>query len=214
MTPNIKYNFKVSIDQFGQPVSSDWQDTSEQVLINTFETAVLSLPKKSHYHMIELGANQAYYSILFKSILGKDITTNIMVEPYEPYVWRAKNQFELNGYEGVYIDKSIGDKCVIHGTSFNKQQTSIDELMQEYKINDLDVLHCDIDGAEHTMLEGAKCTLKNKSVNYVFILTHYNLEWHNEVKRTISQWDYAVVHEEQNNIIGADRLLVIKRNEK
>lgn len=206
-----KYNFKVSIDQFGKSVPSDWFDASEIIMIEAFEKACLSLPSKNHYTMIELGANQAYYSLLFKSILGKHKTTNIMVEPYEPYIDRAKKEFELNNYFGIHIQKGIGENCKILGHKFHKPTVTVDELLQEYNIEELDCLQADIDGAEFLMLEGAHLSLKTQKINYIFVATHFGVEKHEEFKTKMEQYNYNLILDEPNKIVGADSLLIYKR---
>jgi len=211
MSITTKYKFKVSLDQFGNKVAEDWYDYDEIILINEFEQVCLKLPKKEHYMMIELGANQAYYSLLFKSILGRDKTTSIMVEPYEPYVYRAKHEFDLNGFDGIYVDKGIGERCQIHGHSFNKLTTSIDELINQYNIKNLDVLQCDIDGAEFLMLEGAHNSLQNKIIDYIFVATHYGVDKHEEFKNKMNQYEYKLIYDEPKKLIGGDSLLIYKR---
>ncbi len=61
------------------------------------------------------------------------------------------------------------------------------------------------------MLEGAINSLKNKIINYAFILTHFGVDQHNKVKEIINQYEYEIVLDEPNKIIGADSLIVIKR---
>ena len=66
-----KYGFTVKYNQFGREVNENYFDEDEMILIEKFEDIVLSLKNKNleTYSMIELGSNQAYYSLLFKSIL-------------------------------------------------------------------------------------------------------------------------------------------------
>ena len=195
MTVTEKYGFKMFLDQFGVPVVENYYDTSELLLIEAFEKYVLDLKNKSKdlYTMIELGSNQAYYSMLFKSILKNKDTVTIMVEPTDEYMVRGKFHFSINNYDGIFINKCIGKTWVAHN----------------YNIEKLDVLHSDIDGAELTMLEGAAESLKNKKIEYAFILTHY-LGLHEACLKFISQFDYDVLLDHREDNIGADRLIIIK----
>jgi hypothetical protein len=211
MSITEKYNFKVSMDQFGNTVSSNWYDDTELIMLEAFEQAILGLPNKDHYTMVELGANQAYYSLLFKSILGKDKTTNIMVEPYEPYIHRAKHEFDLNSYKGIYINRGIGTKCQILGHSFDKPTTSLDELIKEFEIKELDCLQCDIDGAEFLMLEGANNSLTEGKINYLFVATHFGIDKHEEFKNKMNKFNYELILDKPNKIVGGDSLVIYKR---
>ena len=108
-----KYGFKVKYNQFGSLVDEHYFDEKEIFLIEKFEKIVLELKenKSESYSMIELGSNQAYYSLLFKSILIDEKVKSIMVEPYEPYFERGVEHFELNNYPGIFINKSIYKIC-------------------------------------------------------------------------------------------------------
>lgn len=211
MTVTEKYGFKMFLDQFGVPVVENFYDTSELLLIEAFEKYVLDLKNKSKdlYTMIELGSNQAYYSMLFKSILKNKDTVTIMVEPTDEYMVRGKFHFNINNYDGIFINKCIGKTWVAHNSTFNKEEVSVDQLVNDYNIEKLDVLHSDIDGAELTMLEGAAESLKNKKIEYAFILTHY-LGLHEACLKFISQFDYDVLLDHREDNIGADRLIIIK----
>lgn len=211
MSITKKYNFKVDVDQFGNDVDEDWFDETEIILIEKFEECVLSLPNKLNYTMIELGSNQSYYSLLFKSILGSDKTKNIMVEPLENHIIRGENHFNLNNFKGVFINKGIGTKCQIHHTDFQKPTTSIDELVDEYEIDEIDCLQCDIDGSEHLMIEGAINSLKTKKINYMFIATHFDISYHQKIIDLMNEYDYNLIYNEPNKNIGSDSLLIYKR---
>jgi hypothetical protein len=168
MNINEKYNLKIRYDQFGNVVPHNFYDVSEEKLILEFEKNVLELKNqnKSNYTMIEVGSNQAYYSCLFKKILHPKETCNIMIEPVDYAMKRGKANFELNGLSGIFINKFIGsDTWGLDGNlfsgrlptnSFQKEEITLDELMVEYDIKFIDVLHCDIDQSELYMIEKKK----------------------------------------------------------
>jgi hypothetical protein len=206
-----KYNFEVKYDQFGNRVDKYYFDKDEIFLIEKFENIILDLKEKNlqTYSMLELGSNQAYYSLLFKSILKDKNTVSILVEPHDPYIVRGIEHFSINNYEGYFLNKSIGTSWIAHNTNFNKPVTNVDEIIQEYKLDSLTVLHSDIDGAEITMLEGSDWALTNKKIKYAFILTH-GLETHLKCLDIISKYDYEILVNHQEDNIGADRLIIIK----
>jgi hypothetical protein len=56
--------------------------------------------------------------------------------------------------------------------SVNVERTTIDALMERFRLSHLSVLHADIQGAEVRMLEGAKRALGKRSISWIFISTH------------------------------------------
>lgn len=211
MSVTRKYGFKMKYNQFGNEVSEDFYDADEILLIEAFEKYVLDLKDKNKnlYTMIELGSNQAYYSMLFKAILKDHETLTLMVEPTDIYMERGKHHFNVNNYDGIFLNKCIGKKWIAHNYEFNKEEISVDQLIKDYNIDKLDVLHSDIDGAELTMLEGAAESLKSKKIEYAFILTHF-LGLHEECLNFVSQFDYDVLLDHREDNVGADRLIIIK----
>ena len=175
-----KYNLKMDEDQFGRPVSEDFMDYSESAAIYSFEENCLALKEKNkeQYSMIELGSNQAYYSCLFRAIIdgvGKNIKCkNVLLEPTPEHMERGIKHFKKNGFNGLYERGGIG-----HYWCWNTQwhektipSYTIDELMKKCDIEELDVLHCDIDGNEIRLLETSTSAFKDKKINYIFLLTH------------------------------------------
>jgi hypothetical protein len=206
-----KYGFEVKYNQHGVLVENDFFDKDELILIQKFEDIVLKLKDENieTYSMVELGSNQAYYSLLFKSILKDKNVKSIMVEPHEPYLFRGVENFNLNNFSGVFLNKSIGNKWVAHHTIFDVETISVDEIMEEHELNELSVLHSDIDGSEITMLHGCEQSLLNKKIKYAFILTH-GLETHLDCLDIISKYDYNILLDHRENNIGHDSLIIIE----
>ena len=209
----LKHNFIVKCDQFGKPVENNFYDKNEGFLIDVFEKYVLKLKdsNQSDYTMVELGSNQAYYSLLFKSILRTETVHNFMIEPNAGYMVRGQNHFNLNVYPGTFIPKSIGTHWIAHNINFNTETITVDSLIEEYNIKQIDVLHSDIDCSELIMLEGAKDSLKNKRIKYAFILTH-GLDLHLKCLEFIADYssEYEVIIDHREDNIGCDRLIMIE----
>lgn len=206
-----KYNFKVKYNQFGAIVDEHFTDPDELILIEKFESIVLDLKEKNlqTYSMLELGSNQAYYSLLFKSILEDKNVTSIMVEPHDAYMVRGVEHFSINNYKGYFLNESIGGRWIAHNTNFDKPITDVDKIIQEYNLDPLTVLHSDIDGSEISMLEGSDWALANKKIKYAFVLTH-GLETHLKCLDIISKYDYEILLDHREENIGADRLIIAK----
>lgn len=209
MSITEKYGFQVSINQFHQPVDKNWWDESEQLLINCFEQACLELKQtnRCNYAMIELGSNQCYYSLLFKHILGKRNTTNIMVEPYKPHFEAGKTQFELNRCNGRFYNNSIGKLWAAYQTTFDVEPIMLNKILQEQGISKVDIIQCDIDGSEQCMLDTNLNFFINKRTKYLFLATH-STELHNYCKTFLENVDYKVIMDHPYNDVGGDMLII------
>jgi hypothetical protein len=206
-----KYGFIVKYNQFGREVDKNYFDKDEIILIDNFENIVLELKNKNLdvYSMIELGSNHAYYSLLFKSILKDKNVKSIMVEPHEPYLVKGIEHFEINNYSGIFLNKSIGNNWVAHHTSFDVETISVDEIIEEYNLDELSVLHSDIDGSEIKMLYGCEQSFLNKKIKYAFILTH-GLKTHLECLDIILKYDYNILLDHREDNVGHDSLIIIE----
>ncbi len=228
MSFNQKYNFKINFDQFGKRVNDFFYDKSEEKLITKFEETCLALKKKNknHYSMIELGSNQAYYSCLFKAILGNSVTQNIMVEPVDYAIIRGKENFKINGFDGVFLNESIGDswgfdkelfQTRLPTNSFNKPQTTISKILSDFQIDELDILQCDIDGSELFMLNSNKDVFDKKQIKHLFLCTHQTPQHpdnflHENCKLFLLNFNYELIYElyDTADRQGADGVLIFK----
>ena len=207
-----KYGLKMIVDQFGKPVSEDYYDISEELAIRHFETAALALKSegRTNYSLIELGSNQAYYSTLFKGILGNANSTTLLVEPFDEYMVRGKKHFEINNFDGVWINECIGDEWVLREhMKFNKPSTTIEKLLDQHGISVLDVLHCDIDGSELYALSTSASAFQQKRFKWVFIATHAQ-HLFDSCKQLMLTWGYTIVEDHPTMDVGYDGLLVFR----
>ena len=217
-----KYNLKIKYNQFAQEVSSNFEDPDEKILIDSFEKYVLELKNKNKekYSMIELGSNFSYYSMLFKKIIEPNETLSIMVEPYEKFFNTGKEHFEINNLEGNFLKKRIYNPELWCNIKFDYPSTGIDELLDEYKIEELDVLHCDIDQSEVLALNTASNSLKNKKIDLLFILTHGKDQQevsnpptplHVECKNILNGYGYDCLLDHPTCDVCGDGLLIFKK---
>lgn len=223
MTITKKYNFKVSVNQFHIPVEEYFQDYDEIALINIFEKQVLDLKNQNRdmYTMIELGSNQCYYSLLFKHILGKDKTLNIMVEPSEKNFDVGLNEFKLNKCGGYFyksgiscIENAVCGKKILRGNGegefvgmFDIPSITLEELFKNHNIEVLDVLQCDIDGSEKFLISNNYEIFKQKRIANIFLGTH-SAEIHSLCKQQLIECGYKIVLEITDGSVGYDNLIV------
>jgi len=109
--------------------------------------------------MVELGAYWAHYSMWCKQVRPE--ARCIMVEPTEHGLRAGQNNFARHGYEGTFESAMIG-----------AEHDSVDALMARHGIARLDLLHCDIQGFELEMLDGAAVALQARRIDRLMISTH------------------------------------------
>lgn len=155
--------------------------------------------------MIELGAYWSYYSMWF----NKEVKNahNFMIEPDARSLYSGKRNFSLNGFKGHFFQYYIGAKT---NTETIPTTISLDDFLSKNLIKHVDILHCDIQGFEFEMLQGAVNTLNLSSVNYIFISTHSD-ELHHKCICLLKEKKYDIVAEiNLENISSFDGLIVAK----
>lgn len=228
-TPNERYSFNVKWDQFGNVVHRKSIDTSEKILIDVFERIILELLRthKDVFTMIELGSNQCYYSIMFKAMCKhfKKSSDVFLVEPNPAHLSRGMENFSMNNYNGYFNSLIIGEKeslkedldvsslpggseylfgCKVMTIPFRQ---FVKNNLNENCVDGVDILHMDVDFAEMSVLESGKELFADKFFKKVFISTH-SVDLHNRTKNFMLGYGYNLIHEETNNVVGNDRLLV------
>lgn len=222
-----KYGITMKYDQFARNVPSNFEDPEEKVAIDQFEKYVLQLKDKSKdkFNMIELGSNYSYYSMLFKKILGPQKTFNLLLEPYEKYMKTGKEHFEINNLEGVFLEERIYNPKLWCDIPFYCPSTSIDELLFRYQIEELDVLHCDVDGTESLVLDGSQKSLEEKKIDTIFVMTHpLNSQetslcrtgqsptpLHVEIRDRLLAYGYNLMFDHEQCTLGWDSMVIFKR---
>ena len=205
-------------DQFARPVTDvnsapiHWQDSSEFSGINEFEKCCKTLKgeDKQKRTMIELGGNYAYYSMLFaKFFEGSEI---IMLEPYEKYRKIGIHHLKINKLEGTILDRQIYNPAGWWGgrIHFDCPHATVDGLLEEFKICDLDMLHMDIDFSEEIALRGAQESLSKHLINFVYVATHDD-GLHQSCGEILTGHGYKKVYDCPSRSIGNDSLLIFKR---
>ena len=137
--------------------------------------------------MIELGAYWGYYSLSFTQAVQD--ARCILVEPSANNLRYGQDNFALNGYQAEFVHGGIGSNAEL--LKLNAPPTSVDQLCAEHGLDDLDMLHADIQGAEVEMLAGAEKMLSTHSIGFVFVSTHRE-DLHSAVKRQLANHGYRV----------------------
>jgi FkbM family methyltransferase len=131
--------------------------------------------------MVELGSFWAYYSLWAKQAIPA--TRLVLVEPDSANLEVGGQNLELNGFAAsAMIQASVGAKhdattrmrWESDGRLHTTREVSIDGLMQECGLERIDLLLCDVQGAEVEALRGAANALAQRRVRFLVISTHHH----------------------------------------
>lgn len=127
--------------------------------------------------MIECGSFWSYYSLWFNKQIEN--AKNYMIEPNPHKCELGKMNFELNNFEGTFLNGCIGDTYIENykfsdwdHKIYEMPMFSIDWLVENYKIKKISVLHADIQLHEMELLNGAENSFQNNLIDFLFLGTH------------------------------------------
>ena len=166
-----------------------------------FQEVLKKLPPKSV--MIELGSYWAFYSMWFLSQIPGGKT--YLYEPSYVNLQVGKANYAENKFEGDFNHAFIGGVV-------SKLDTppilTIDYIVKDKQINFIDMLHCDIQGYELEMLNGAIESIKKDIIRYFFISTHSD-ELHQSCLSFLIEHNYIIISEaDVSNSYSVDGLIV------
>ena len=138
--------------------------------------------------MIELGAYWGYYSLWFLN--SKPERTAYLAEPEAAHIEVGRKNFALNKVDGTFERCRIGAESNMNSDPPTK---TVMDLCKKNSIDNVSILHSDIQGYEFEMLLGARELLQNpKNVQFIFISTH-GLELHDRCLKFLTSLDFSVV---------------------
>ncbi len=132
-------------------------------------------------HMIELGAWWSYYSLWYQRVTGG---VPVAVEPDPNNIELGQKNAGLNGVkvgkEILFVHAAASDKDgIIRGFKTESSDIidvvtrSVDSVVKETGIKQLDILHLDIQGFELPALHGALETIRTGKLRFLFVSTHH-----------------------------------------
>jgi FkbM family methyltransferase len=140
-----------------------------------FHEVVSQLPLDAS--MIEIGGYWAYYSLWFLS--GGNCRRSIVVEPDPAHLEIGRRNATLNGLRPEFLTGFVGREPgaprpfqTESSGLVNVPCLSVSHILLERGIDQLDLLHCDAQGAELAVLESSRELLRRGAIRWVFISTH------------------------------------------
>ena len=138
--------------------------------------------------MIELGAYWSFYSMWFAREVPQ--ARCILVEPMLGNLDLGRENFRLNRLEGEFVRAKVGAASAHHW--LGGDTVSVDDLVAQRGLAQVDILHSDIQGYEGEMLKGATRTLRDRKVRFVFISTH-SADLHAHCRAELQKLDFAII---------------------
>lgn len=150
-----------------------------------FAAALDQFAANKQLTMLELGAYWSFYSMWLLQRFPN--ARCFMVEPDRENLLFGKRNFALNNCSGTFIHAGIGSKKIRQANN-----TTVEAICHEHRIDFVDILHSDIQGFEQEMLEGARSLFEQKRIGYAFVSTHSN-ELHAGCRAFLQEFDFVEI---------------------
>lgn len=130
--------------------------------------------------MLECGGFWSYYSLWFQNTLGT--AENYVLEPDPVNIEVGKANFAINKRNATFVRGFIGSSyaveqpfaCESDSRIHNLTRWSVDEFLKRHRIDNLEILHADVQGAELDLLKGAEKSFNAGRIRFVFLSTHHH----------------------------------------
>jgi FkbM family methyltransferase len=164
-------------------------------------------------HVLDVGASTGYYTLLFSKLVGetgrvlsfepipvakKYVDTNIDINHLKNVDTFGFALFDKKGTaclaDPLRNDKIDPDKKTAAGHDIMVEMVVFDELIKELKLNRIDMVKLDVEGAELNVLKGMEKTLKKDKPGLLIEIHPYLLEsfhyTYNDLLRYLSLLGY------------------------
>jgi len=139
--------------------------------------------------MIELGAYWAYYSMWF----CKEIPNGraYLVEPEAENLEFGRGNFAANKLSGAHFTHAlVGSKGATREDGV--KVICVDDFVRDQQLQEIAILHSDIQGCELEMVHGAQETLRAGKVAFCFISTH-NVDLHEQCEAALREIGFKIL---------------------
>ena len=130
--------------------------------------------------MLELGSFWGYYSLWLKRAIPGAET--YLVEPDPLNLAVGRRNFALNAETGHFVQAAVGAEhgviapfaCESDGTVRDVERVTVDGLIEREALERIDLLLCDVQGAEFDAIEGAAHALTAGRIRFLCVSTHHH----------------------------------------
>ena len=131
--------------------------------------------------MLELGSFWAYYSLWFLHRIPNGRA--FLVEPDPADLDVGRRNFDLHGFEGTFHQAAVGRakapamafECESDGLTRDVPVEGLASLLDRFRLDRLDLLFSDVQGAEWPLLDGARDVLAAGRVRFLVVSTHHHV---------------------------------------
>lgn len=127
--------------------------------------------------MIELGGFWSYYSLWF--LRGGERRRSLVLEPDPNYLAIGRQNAALNGAAIAFRQGFVGgeDRAAApfqteSAGTINIPMMRASSLVREWDPRSLDILHCDAQGAETTVIADCESLLRDRHIRFLVVSTH------------------------------------------
>lgn len=141
---------------------------------------VLKATPQKQYSIIELGCFWSYYSLWFLKELANAKAFCFEPDPLNMEI--GKKNAEINGLHPVFERAAAGSKDgdIVRLTldsnptkAVDVKVRSVDSIAREKQLEQIDILHMDVQGAELEALKGAVQSIREHKIRFLFVSTHH-----------------------------------------
>lgn len=138
--------------------------------------------------MVELGAYWGFYSMWF--CLSVPQARAFLVEPELVNLEFGRKNFALNGLTGDFTQAFVGSRSRAVGDEV--PILCVDDFVRERRVQQIAILHSDIQGFELEMLKGSRRSMSAGLVDFVFISTH-SAQLHEECSEYLTRFGFVIL---------------------
>lgn len=155
--------------------------------------------------MVELGAYWGFYSMWFLQQIPQGKT--YLYEPNFNNLAFGKANFKLNGLVGDFNRAFTSNRV-----DLQSQPPIIDlaYIFKDKRLDQIDILHCDIQRYEYELLSGASELLQSGRIGYLFISTH-SPAIHQQCLNIVNEANYEIIAQaDLDETFSVDGLIVAR----
>lgn len=130
-------------------------------------------------NIIELGSFWSYYSMWY--LKNTPFSKAYCLEPDATHIAVGKENMRMNGLSADYVRGCVGGEEIAQvdfptesGETVGMPQYTVPSLMAHFDLNEVEILHADVQGSEIGVLESCRPLFAAGKIRFVVISTHHS----------------------------------------